>query len=71
MQQQNGVAKRYNRTMHERALGMLKDLELADGFWPEVQEYLNYVCNRTPTAALKRQTPYKAFHGKKPNVSAL
>ena len=57
--------------MHERALGMLKDLELADRFWPEVQEYLNYVCNQTPTAALKRQTPYKAFHGKKPNVSAL
>ena len=32
---------------------MLKDLELADGFWPEVHEYSNYVCNRTPTTALK------------------
>ena len=50
---------------------MLKDLELADGFWPEVHEYSNYVRNRTPTAALKRQTPYEAFHRKKPDVSAL
>ena len=45
MQQQNGVAKRYNHTTHERALAMLKDLELADGFWPEAHEYLNYVHN--------------------------
>ena len=50
---------------------MLKDLELAGGFWPEVHEYLNYVRNQTPTTALKRQTPYEAFHRKKPNVSAL
>ena len=52
-QQQNGVAERYNRTTHERALAMLKDLELADGFWPEAHECSNYVRNRTPTAALK------------------
>ena len=71
MQQQNGVTKRYNCTTHERALAMLKDLKLADGFWPEAHEYSNYVHNQTPTAALKQQTPYEAFHGKKPNVSAL
>ena len=70
-QQQNGVTEQYNRTMHKRALAMLKDLELADRFWPEAHEYLNYVHNQTPTAALKRQTPYEAFHGKKPDVSAL
>ena len=52
-QQQNGVAKQYNHTMHERALAILKDLELADRFWPEAHEYLNYVHNRTSTAALK------------------
>ena len=71
MQQQYGVTEWYNRTMHEGALAMLKDLKLADGFWPEAHEYSNYVCNWTPTAALKWQTLYKAFHRKKPNVSAL
>ena len=50
---------------------MLKDLELADGFWLEAHEYSNYVRNQTPTAALKRKTPYEAFHRKKPDVSAL
>ena len=70
-QQQNRVAKRYNRTTHKRALAMLKDLKLADGFWPEAHEYSNYVHNQTPTAALKQQTPYEAFHGKKPDISAL
>ena len=70
-QQQNGVAERYNRTTHERALAMLKDLDMVDGFWPEAHEYSNYVCNCTPTTALKWKTPYEAFHGKKPDVGAL
>ena len=41
MQQQNEVAEQYNCTTHERALAMLKDLELANRFWPEAHEYLN------------------------------
>ena len=70
-QQQNGVAEQYNHTTHERALAMLKDLNMADGFWPEAHEYSNYVRNHTPTTALKRKMPYEAFHGKKPDVGAL
>ena len=50
---------------------MLKDLDMADGFWPEAHEYSNYVRNRTPTTALKWKMPYEAFHGKKPDVGAL
>ena len=50
---------------------MLKDLNMADGRWPEAHEYLNYVRNCTPTTALKQKTPYEAFHGKKPDVGAL
>ena len=70
-QQQNGVAERYNRTTHEHAVAMLKDMGISDGFWPEAHEYSNYVRNRTPTVALKRTTPYEVFHGRKPDVATL
>ena len=70
-QQQNRVAKWYNHTTHEHAVAMLKDMGISDSFWPEVHEYSNYICNHTPTVALKHTTPYKVFHGRKPNVATL
>ena len=70
-QQQNGVAEQYNRTTHEHAVAMLKDMGISDGFWPEAHEYSNYVRNHTPTVALKRTTPYEVFHGRKPDVTTL
>ena len=65
------MAERYNRTTHEHAVAMLKDMGISDGFWPEAHEYSNYVRNRTPTVALKHTTPYEVFHGKKPDVATL
>ena len=70
-QQQNGVAERFNRTTGEHALAMLKEAGMSNGFWPEAHEYASYVQNRSPTRVLNKLTPYEAFYGKKPDVSAL
>jgi len=50
---------------------MLEDAEMAKGFWPEAHEYANYVQNWSPTKALTRMTPNKAFYGKKPSIATL
>ena len=50
---------------------MLKEAGMSNGFWPEAHEYASYVRNRSPTRVLNKLTPYEAFYGKKPDVSAL
>ena len=69
--QQNGVAERFNQTMHESALAMLEDSKMSKGFWPEAHEYANYVRNHSPTKALSHMTPNKVFYGKKPSIATL
>ena len=69
--QQNGVAERFNETTHERALSMLKEAGMSDGFWPEAHQYSNHARNRSPTKAIPLSTPYEVFHNKKPDVSTL
>jgi len=69
--QQNGVAERFNETTHERALSMLKEAGMSDGFWPEAHQYSNHARNRSPTKAIPLSTPYEVFYNKKPDVSTL
>jgi len=69
--QQNGVAEHFNETTHERALSMLKEAGMSDGFWPETHQYSNHAHNRSPTRAIPLSTPYKVFYNKKPDVSTL
>jgi len=69
--QQNGIAKHFNQITHESTLTMLEDAALSHGFWPEVHNYANYVCNHSPTMALTCSTPNKAFYGKKPSIATL
>jgi hypothetical protein len=69
--QQNGVAKRFNETTHERGLSMLKEAGMSDGFWPEAHQYSNHARNRSPTKAIPLSTPYEVFYNKKPDVSTL
>jgi Reverse transcriptase (RNA-dependent DNA polymerase)/GAG-pre-integrase domain len=69
--QQNGVAERFNETTHERALSMLTEAGMSDGFWPEVHQYSNHAHNRSPTKAIPLSTPYEVFYNKKPDVSTL
>ncbi|GJW85196.1 putative ribonuclease H-like domain-containing protein [Tanacetum coccineum] len=63
--QQNGVAKRRNRSLIEAARIMLADSKLPTTFWAEVVNTACYVQNRV------LQDPYKLFHGRTPNLSFM
>ena len=69
--QQNGNAERANRTLSNLITGMLTEVNLPVQFWFHCLIALIYVLNRCPTASLKRQTPYEAWHRKKPDVSQV
>ena len=66
--QQNGVAKRKNRTIVEMARSMLKWKGLSNNFWAEAVNTAVYILNRSPTKAILNKTPYQAWHGQKPQV---
>ncbi|GMJ02182.1 hypothetical protein HRI_003887400 [Hibiscus trionum] len=67
--QQNGVAERKNRSLVEMAKSMLKAKCLPKSFWAEAIHTATYVLNRSPTSALIHQTPFEAFHERKPKVT--
>ncbi|GJR01841.1 reverse transcriptase domain-containing protein [Tanacetum coccineum] len=62
--QQNGVAKRKNRTLIEAARTMLADSLLPTTFWAEAVSTACYVQNRVLVTKLHNKTPYELLHGK-------
>ena len=56
--QQNRVAERMNRTIMEGARSMLYHAKLPLEFWAEACSTAVYLHNRSPTIALKDQTPF-------------
>ncbi|MCO5572769.1 hypothetical protein L7F22_026528 [Adiantum nelumboides] len=69
--QQNGVAKRKNRSLMEMARCMLKAKSLPHKLWMEAVACAAHVLNRCPTRALKTITPYESWYDRKPSVSYL
>ncbi|GJZ10899.1 putative ribonuclease H-like domain-containing protein [Tanacetum coccineum] len=69
--QQNGVAKRKNRTLIEAARTMLADLKLPTTFWAEVVNTACYVQNRVLVIKPHNKTPYELFLGRKPTLSFM
>jgi len=69
--EQNGVAKRKNRTIMEAVRAMLHDQSLPKFLWAEVANIAVYVQNRCPHQALGSMSPEEKFTGKKPDVSHL
>ena len=57
--EQNGVAKRLNRTLVTAARGMLLWSDLPEAFWDEAILTANYIRNRLPTKELNDKTPYE------------
>ncbi|GKB87125.1 putative ribonuclease H-like domain-containing protein [Tanacetum coccineum] len=62
--QQNGVAKRKNRTLIEAARTMLVDSKLLTTFWAEAVNTACYVQNRVLVIKPHNKTPYELFLGK-------
>ncbi|GJT77063.1 ribonuclease H-like domain-containing protein [Tanacetum coccineum] len=69
--QQNGVAKRKNRTLIEAARTMLADSKLPTTFWAEAVNTACYVQNRVLVIKPHNKTPYEFFLGRKPALSFM
>jgi hypothetical protein len=67
----NSVAKRLNRTLLKRAQEMLHASGLPRFLWGEAVLHACWIKNHTATQALDGMTPYKALHGKKPDILQL
>ena len=68
---QNGVAERMNRTLEELARAMRLAADLPVFLWEQAIAHAAYVQNRAYSSAVKTATPYKCWHGHKPDVSHL
>ena len=70
--EQNGVAERLNRTLMDKARAMVAHTGLSRGFWAGAVNTANYLRNRSPCQSLRGHiTPYKVWHGKKPDIAHL
>ncbi|KMQ84513.1 retrovirus-related pol polyprotein from transposon tnt 1-94 [Lasius niger] len=69
--QQNGLAKRMNRTIIEKARWMLLELKLEKDMWTEAVLAAVYLINRSPTRVLKGKTPTELWYEEKPNLKKL
>ncbi|KAJ8771724.1 hypothetical protein K2173_026901 [Erythroxylum novogranatense] len=69
--EQNGVAKRKNRTIVEMARNMMQAKGLPNSFWAEAIATAIYLLNVSPTKAIPNQTPFEAWMGRRPTVSHL
>ncbi|GJX49910.1 putative ribonuclease H-like domain-containing protein [Tanacetum coccineum] len=69
--QQNGVAKRKNRTLIEAARTMLVDSKLPSTFWTEAVNTAYYVQNRVLVIKPHNKTPYELFLGRKPALGFM
>ena len=68
--QQNGVAKRMNRTIGGGVRSALIDAKLPARYWSYAVQYVVQVRNASPNASLKgsrdHEMPYEHWHGQKP-----
>ncbi|GJS37317.1 putative ribonuclease H-like domain-containing protein [Tanacetum coccineum] len=69
--QQNGMAKRRNRTLIEAARTMLVDSKLPIIFWAEAVSMACYVQNRVLVVKPHNKTPYELFRCFKPALSFM
>ncbi|GJS42595.1 ribonuclease H-like domain-containing protein [Tanacetum coccineum] len=69
--QQNGVAKRRNRTLIEAARTMLAYAKLPVTFWAEAVSTACYVQNKVLVNKSQNKTPYELINGRSPVIGFL
>ena len=67
----NGVAERMNLTIFGAVRSMLHRARLPTTFWAEAPINAVLIRNRCPTRAVKGQTPYEAWTGRKPSIDSF
>ena len=63
--EQNGVAEQKNRTVVEMARSMMAASGISKEFWAEGVATTVYLLNISPTKAVRNQTSYEAWKGRK------
>ena len=71
MLQQNGVVERRNRFIIEMTRCMLYEKNLPKKFWAEAANTAVFLQNRLPTKAVKNQTPFEDWYGRKPSLNFI
>lgn len=66
--QQNSVAEHKNRTVIEMAYTLLKQMNVPPEYWAEAVATVVYILNRSPTSALRLQTPLESLIGMRPSM---
>nr|GFA05808.1 hypothetical protein [Tanacetum cinerariifolium] len=69
--QQNGIAKRKNRTLIEAARTLLADLLLPIPFWAEADNTACYVQNMVLVTKPHNKTPYELLHCRLPSIGFM
>ncbi|GJX78598.1 putative ribonuclease H-like domain-containing protein [Tanacetum coccineum] len=69
--QQNGVAKRRNRTLIKATQTMLVDSKLPTTFWAEAINTACYVLNRVLVIKPHKKIPYELIHGRTPLIDFM
>ena len=67
----NGVVERLNHTLLEKVRAILHASGLPKFLWGEAIKHANYLRNQTSTKTLDNETPFKVYHGAKPNLGGL
>ena len=60
--QQNGVAKRWNRTILDKVCSMVHNAGLSFGFWEMAADAAMHIYNRTPTHILSWWTLHELWN---------
>lgn len=66
--QQNGVAKRRNRTIMNMVRCLLSEKEMPKSLWPEAARWTAHVMNRSFTKSVSDMVPEERWSGIKPKV---
>jgi hypothetical protein len=69
--QQNGVAKKRNQTILDRARSLAVESKLPSYLWTEAVNTTNYIVNISPTSANSGMTPQEKYSSKVPTVNHL
>nr|CAN80650.1 hypothetical protein VITISV_022906 [Vitis vinifera] len=69
--QQNGVTKRMNRTLNERARSMMLHAGLPKTFWVDAVSTAAYLINRGPSVPIEFRLPEEVWSGKEVKFSHL
>jgi len=65
--QQNGVAKRRNRSLMDMVRCMMSHSTLPDFLWGDALKTATYILNQVPSKSVSK-TPYELMAGKKPSL---